>query len=419
MSIIAIGLNHLTAPLSVRERFAVPMEALPQTLAEIRSLEGVAGAGLLSTCNRTELYAEAREPGALNHWLKRRGETTGLEIAPALYAHTDREAVVHAYRVASGLDSMVLGEPQILGQFKSAAQTAERNGYLSPSLTRLFQTTFSVAKEVRSETAVGHTSVSMASAALKLAERLFGDLHNEHLLLIGVGEIVELAATHFVAAGPKSVTVANRTVERGEAFAERFNGRAITLAELPDRLHEFDMIITGTASTLPIIGKGMIERALKARRHRPVFIVDLAVPRDVEPEITKLDDVFLYTVDDLGRLTQQNKEVREASVTDAMKIVDRRADEFMGWLDRRRAVPAITQLRERTERFRDLELEKAAKALARGDDPRAVLEAFAASFTNKLLHHPTQALNRATNADRERLVDALDRLYPPADDSLN
>jgi glutamyl-tRNA reductase len=295
---------------------------------------------------------------------------------------------------------------------------AGETGTLGTQLDRLFQQTFSVAKEVRSQTAIGEQSISMAAAALRLANRLFGDLKEVNLLLIGAGEMIELSATHFAAQSPQRIVVANRTLERGQALADRFSASAITLKELPDHFHQFDAIVTSTASTLPIIGKGMVERALKMRRHKPMFIVDLAVPRDVEPEVAELDDVFLYTLDNLAKLVQEGISVRESAVADAEKIIARRVNEFSGWLASRASVPVIQSLRSKAEDYRQTELARAQKLLAKGEDPAKVLEQLSLGLTNKFLHHPMQALNRASGSERDELARALSRLYPdPAPDS--
>jgi glutamyl-tRNA reductase len=335
-----------------------------------------------------------------------------VALAPHVYRHADEAAVRHAFRVASGLDSMVLGEPQILGQVKQSLRNAESIGTVGPMLSRLFQKTFSVAKQVRSETALGAQSISMAAAAAKLAQNLFGDLSKTRVCLIGVGEMVELAATYFVAQRPQTVVVANRTLARGEEFAERFSAQAIPLADLAKRLAEFDIVITGTASTLPILGKGLIESALKARRHRPMFIVDFAVPRDVEAEVATLADVFLYTIDDLGAIVQEGADSRRAAVSEAETIIGRQVEAFREWQDARAAVPAIVALRRRADQYRESELAKAKLRLGRGDDPGEVLEALAKGIANKFLHHPSQALSRAADGEREALARAIEALYP-------
>jgi len=295
-------------------------------------------------------------------------------------------------------------------------RTAEGAGTLGSHLNKLFQQTFSVAKQVRTDTALGAQSISMAAAALKLAQNLFGDISRTHVLLIGVGEMVELAATYFAGQQPRTIVVANRTLARGEAFAERFSGKAISLAEIPDRIAEFDIVITGTASTLPIVGKGLIERALKARRRRPMFIVDFAVPRDVEPEVASLSDVFLYTVDELGKIVQEGVESRHAATEEAEAIVATQVAAFRAWQGSRSAVPAIVELRRKADLYREAELTKAKARIAKGEDAAAVLEAFAKALTNKFLHHPTQALSRADEGERAALERAIEKLYPEAEE---
>jgi glutamyl-tRNA reductase len=319
--------------------------------------------------------------------------------------------VTHAFRVASGLDSMVLGEPQILGQMKQAVRHAESAGSLGLVLNRLFQRTFAVAKDVRTQTDIGSASISMAAASVKLAERIFPSIAQQRLLLIGAGEMIELAATHFAAKSPKSITVANRTLERGRVLADRFGADAITLNELPDRLREFDIVVTCTASTLPIIGKGMLERVVKQRKHAPVFIVDLAVPRDVEPEAGSLDDVFLYTVDDLSMIVKENLQIRRESVVQAEQMIADQTTHFLRWLEGRALVPTITAIHGHHDDLRSAELERARKMLAGGAAPDQVLEALARSLTNKLLHAPLSALNAAGEAERAELISALQRVY--------
>jgi glutamyl-tRNA reductase len=412
MPLLVLGINHHSAPLEVREKLAFPPETQADALNALASRPGVAEAVLVSTCNRTEIYCRADDMAAVRAWLREEAAKVGLDIEGHLYAHSEAEAIRHAFRVASGLDSMVLGEPQILGQVKQSVRTAEHIGTLGSTLNRLFQHTFSVAKEVRTQTAIGAQSISMSAAALKLAQNLFGDISRTKMLLIGVGEMVELAATYFVAQGPQTVVVANRTLARGEAFAERFNGTAIALEQLPERLHEFDVVITGTASTLPILSKGAFERALKARRYRPMFVVDFAVPRDVEPDAADLEDLFLYTIDDLGTIVQEGAGQRQAAVTEAETIVDRQVEAFQAWLKARGAVPAIVQLRARADEYRAAELAKAKARLAKGEDPARVIEGLAAGLVNKILHHPTQALNRAAEGERDALVRAVEVLFP-------
>jgi len=412
MTFHVLGISHHNAPLEVREKLAFAPERQPEALAELAGQPGVSEAVLVSTCNRTEVYCMAEDPAGARSWLCAAAERLGLQVDRLVYVHSGESAVRHAFRVASGLDSMVLGEPQILGQVKQSVRVAEGAGTVGRQLGKLFQQTFAVAKQVRTETALGGQSISMASAALKLAQNVYGDLSRTRLLLIGVGEMVELAATYFVAQRPQAVVVANRTLARGEAFAERFDATAISLADLPARLPEFDIVLTGTASTLPILGKGLIESALKVRKRRPIFIVDFAVPRDVEAEVSTLDDVFLYTVDDLGRLAKQGAEARQGAVDEAETLVSRQVAAFRAWQEARTAVPAIVDLRRRVDRYREIELARARGRLARGDDPAEVLEAFARGLTNKFLHNPSQSLTRAGAAERERLMRALEVMFP-------
>ena len=412
MPLHVFGINHQSASVEIREKLAFPPESQADALADLAAQPGVGEAVLVSTCNRTEVYCQADDPAAARAWLVRAGERAGVAIDGLLYAHTDEAAVRHAFRVACGLDSMVLGEPQILGQVKQSVRSAQGAGTVGSQLGRLFQQTFAVAKQVRTETALGARSISMASAALKLAHNLFGDLSRTRMLLIGVGEMVELAATYFVAQQPQEVAVANRTLARGEEFAERFGARAMALADLPARLAEFDIVITGTASSLPIIGLGMVERALKVRRRRPIFVVDFAVPRDVEPEVAKLEDVFLYTIDDLGKAVAEGAETRRAAAAEAEALVEREVHAFRAMQKTRAAAPAIVELRRRAEEYREAELARARARLAKGEDPAKVLESLAKGLANKFLHHPSQALSQASEAEREHLVRAIERLFP-------
>ena len=419
MPLFTIGFNHRTAPIEVRERIVFPLEAQRPALEDLKHDTGADEVALVSTCNRTEIYlrgSENRVANLVTDWLVARPGAANVNMAAHLYRFNDAEVARHAFRVACGLDSMVLGEPQILGQVKLAAKVAADAGTLGGPLDRLFQETFKVAKEVRTQTEIGAASVSMAAASLKLAQQLFGDLRDTKLLLIGVGEMIELAATHFAAQSPKSIVVANRTIERGRELAKRFNATAITLQQLPECIHEFDAIITSTASMLPIIGKGMIESALRQRRHKPIFMVDLAVPRDIETEVGELDDVFLYTLDMLGKIIQQNSEKREAAVAEADRIIDIRTGEFMAWLAGRASVPVIQQLRGKADQYRVAELDRARRMLAKGEDPAKVIEQLSHGLTNKFLHHPLAALNRTQGTERELLSSALEKLFPASTD---
>jgi glutamyl-tRNA reductase len=425
MQLLAVGLNHNTAPVSLREKVAFPVDQLSQAVAAARAWFGrnaASGASeeaaILSTCNRTELYAASHIAGGVEasidataHFLAQYHKLPYAELRPYLYTLPQDNAVRHAFRVASGLDSMVLGEPQILGQMKDAVRQAEEAGGLGTYLHQMFQRTFAVAKEVRSTTEIGAHSVSMAAAAVRMSQRIFDKLAEQNVLFIGAGEMIELCATHFAAQSPKSLTIANRTLERGEVLARRFNGRAIRLADLPQQLANFDIVVSSTASSLPIIGLGMVERAIKARRHKPMFMLDLAVPRDIETEIGRLDDVFLYTVDDLGEAVQTGLENRQAAVAQAEAIIDIRVKSFMRWIDSRTVVPVIQDLHENSEAMRLAELERARRLLARGEDVDTVLEALSRGLTAKFLHGPQQALNNAQGDERARLAALLPHLF--------
>jgi glutamyl-tRNA reductase len=416
MPLYALGLNHATAPVKVREQVAFQPDTLGVALRDLIAQPSVKEAAILSTCNRTEVYFSAAEAAPVERWLESFHRVPSESLHPYVYTLAQDRAVSHAFRVASGLDSMVLGEPQILGQMKHAVRSAEAAGALGLILNRLFQRTFAVAKDVRTNTDIGSASISMAAAAVKLAERIYPSLADQHLLLIGAGEMIDLAAAHFAAKHPKSITVANRTLERGEQLAARFGANAITLNELPERLAQFDMIVTSTASSLPILGKGLLERAIKSRRHTPMFIVDLAVPRDVEPEAAELDDVFLYSVDDLANIVKDNLQIRVDALTQAEAMIAEQAQSFLRWLDGRSVIPTLTALQGHHEVLRAAEVERARRLLAGGAAPEQVIEQLARGLTNKFLHAPAQALTRAGDAERAQLLAMLHHIYQFPDD---
>jgi glutamyl-tRNA reductase len=411
-------LNHTTAPLDLRGRFAFALDQLAPTLQSLRSSfasgrHPQVEAAIISTCNRTEIYC-ASEHVALDHTVGWLAESGG--VAPALlrsHAYTlhDDEAARHAFRVASGLDSMVLGEAQILGQMKDAVRAAETAGALGSTLNQLFQRSFAVAKEVRTATEIGAHSISMAAAAVRLAGQLFEDLHQTRVLFVGAGEMIDLAATHFAARDPKSIAIANRTLERGQKLASRFGGEAMRLADLPARLAEFDIVVSCTASTLPIIGLGAVERALKARKHRPMFMVDLAVPRDIEPEVKALEDIYLYTVDDLAQVVQQGQANRQAAVAQAEVIIDAGVQSFMHWLGQRGTVPLIQQLNAQADEWRAAEMARARKLLAKGESVDAVLEAMSRGLTQKMMHGAMAELHAGDAASREQTAQTISRLF--------
>ena len=419
MSVFTLGLNHMTAPLDLRGRFAFAPEQLSPALRGFRErlLRALPEAALLSTCNRTELYVAA-EPAQVNalitlaiDWLAAQGDVTGEQLRQHTYVLEHRAAARHAFRVASGLDSMVLGEPQILGQMKQAVREADAAGTLGSTLHQLFQRSFSVAKEVRSGTEIGAHSISMAAAAVRLSAQLFEDLRETHLLFVGAGEMIELVATHFAARTPKSMCVANRTLERGEKLASKFGARTLRLADLPSKLHEFDAVISCTASSLPIIGLGAVERALKLRRHRQMFMVDLAVPRDIEPEVGQLGDVYLYTVDDLSALVQTAGAKRQAAVAQAEAIIDAGVLSFSHWLEQRGSVPLIQALHRQADDWAATEMARARKMLTRGEPIEAVLEALSRGITHKMLHGTLAELHGSDGQEREQLAETVQRLF--------
>ena len=425
MSVFALGLNHTTAPVDLRGRFAFSPEQLAPALRAFRSrLQRVSEVAIVSTCNRTELYVGAN-PGLVSpavDWLAGIGGVSSHTLREHAYVLEGGAAARHAFRVASGLDSMVLGEPQILGQLKQAVREAETAGTLGGALHQMFQRSFSVAKEVRSSTEIGAHSISMAAAAVRLASQLFEDLHDSKVLFVGAGEMVELVATHFAARNPRAMAVANRTLERGEKLAGRFGAEALRLTDLPARLAEFDIVISCTASSLPIIGLGAVERALKQRRHRPMFMVDLAVPRDIEPEVARLSDVYLYTVDDLSALVQRGSEQRQAAVEQAEAIIETGVQSFVHWMGQRGSVPLIQALHSQADDWRATEIARARKMLARGESVDAVLEALSRGLTQKMLHGALAELHAADGEQRTQLAQTVSRLFlrqsarPPVDE---
>ncbi|MCV2349869.1 glutamyl-tRNA reductase [Paucibacter sp. Y2R2-4] len=420
MTVFALGLNHTSAPLDLRGRFAFSLEQLVPTLHGFRQQLQLPGqnatateATILSTCNRTELYVaghgEMVKPAV--DWLARIGGVSSSALMDHAYVREGSAAARHAFRVASGLDSMVLGEPQILGQMKQAVREATQAGTVGTTLHQLFQRGFSVAKEVRSSTEIGAHSISMAAASVRLAAQLFEDLSQIKVLFVGAGEMIELVATHFAAKTPKAMAVANRTLERGEKLAGHLGAEAIRLADLPQRLHEFDAVISCTASSLPLIGLGAVERALKLRKHRPMFMVDLAVPRDIEPEVAKLGDVYLYTVDELASLVQSAGEKRQAAVEQAEAIIETGVQSFVHWLGQRNTVPLIQALNAQADGWREHEMARARKLLARGANVEEVLEAMSRGLTQKMLHGTMAELHASDGEHRVQLAQTVSRLF--------
>ncbi len=402
MAIYVVGINHKTAELPLREAVTFSPEQMDEALAAGIQLPGVKEIAVLSTCNRTEIYSylSSNNPGCLLEWLSDYHQVSLTELKSAAYIHADEEAACHMMRVASGLDSLILGEPQIFGQFKDAHTEARAKETVGGPLDRLFQHTFSVAKRVRTETAIGENPVSVAYAAVSMATHIFADMSANTALLIGAGETTELAARHLFQAGVRSIIVANRTLARARDLAASFHGSAIGLSDIPDYLHRADIIIASTAASLPILGKGAVERALRLRKHRPMFMVDIAVPRDIESQVDELDDVYLYTVDDLRDVINDNMKSREGAAQEAENLIAAGAADFMYHLKALESVSVLKNFRDQAEKLRNEEVAKAIKNLQKGQLPEDVIRTMAHSLTNKLIHHPTVQVRKASAEGR-------------------
>jgi len=401
----------------VRERVSFSPEQLPDALQRLRAEAGADEVAILSTCNRTELYCaqDRLDAERLVEWVARFHGMTADEIRRSSYLHQDAGAVHHMMRVAAGLDSLVLGEPQILGQMKDAWQAARTAGTLGPYLDRLFQSTFSMAKQVRTDTAIGENPVSVAFAAVSLARQIFADLRRSTALLIGAGETIGLVARHLFEQGVGRIIVANRTLQRAELLSEPLGGQAIVLTQIPDILAECDVVISSTASPLPILGKGAVERALKQRRHKPMFMVDIAVPRDIEPEVGSLSDVYLYTVDDLHEVIEENLRSRQGAAEAAERLIELGTGDFMQRLRALAAVDVLRSYRQKAEQARDQELQKALAKLQRGADPALVMAEMARMLTNKLLHDPSVQLKQMTAQGRVEALALAQELFALGD----
>ena len=405
-----LGLNHKTAPVALREKVAFTEERLIDALRALRRESGVAEAVILSTCNRTEVYWSGTASGEeLSLWLVRHhGSET--DIASSLYVHQDRLAVEHAFSVASGLDSMVLGEAQILGQLKDAYRIAHEAGSTGPWLNMLFQAAFSAAKRVRSETRIGENAVSLASATVRLAQRMFADFHARSALMIGAGEMIALAARHFTAAGIKRTVIANRTLGRAQALAAEIKGYAVDLEAIDKELIDADIVISCTASPVPLITKQSADAAVRARRHRPIFMVDLAVPRDIEPAVAELEDIYLFSIDDLRQLIDENRQQREIAAGSARLLLEEEVARFLAESRVHDAGPSIRALRHQADAIRLQTVEQARRMLAAGNSAHEVIDYLAHTLTNRLLHSPTQALRRAAESTDPALAEALARM---------
>ena len=419
MALIALGLNHLTAPLALRERVAFSPDQTAPALLDLAGLDGVREAAILSTCNRTEIYCsvDLGAEGLPMDWLHRHRQLGGNKLDEFSYRHLGADAVRHLYRVATGLESQVLGEPQILGQVKEAYQQARSAQTLGAPLERLFQNTFAVAKRIRTDTRIGAHSVSVAYTAVRLAERVFTHLSDACVLLIGAGETIELAARHLAEAKTRRLIVANRTLEHAQRLASEMGGYAIALEDLPLHLAEADIVISSTASREPILSKSMVADALEARRRRPMFLVDIAVPRDIAPDVAELDDAYLYTIDDLNQVIDENLRSRQAAAREAETLIELQVQHTMNWWRALDLKNPLTAVRHRAEAQRDDVLRKARSMLARGRTPDEALEFLATTLTNKLLHAPTAKLREAALRGDVELLQAAQRLFDNGDEA--
>lgn len=412
MELVAYGINHNTAPVDIRENIAFNADTLPQALRALKQRPGVQEAVIVSTCNRTEIYCHLDgDKTDVIDWLHQYHAQPQNGLDNYLYQYQGDEVIRHLLRVACGLDSMVLGEPQILGQIKTAYSDALNHDAVGKSLGRLFQHAFTVAKQVRTDTAIGSSPVSVAFAAVSLAKQIFSDLGQSTALLIGAGETIELAARHLFDNGIGRIIIANRTIERAHNLATQVEGYAINLSEMPAHIAEADIVMSSTASQLPILGKGMVERALKERKRRPIFMVDIAVPRDIEPEVGNLEDIYLYCVDDLHDIIEENLQSRRDAAQQAEEIIDTQVEHFMSWLRTQDAVPTIRAIRESAELDRQQLLQKAKKQLEQGMSPEQALEELARTLTNKLLHEPSRQLRQSGSDIENNLIEAARSLF--------
>lgn len=416
--LLVLGVNHKTTSIGVREKLAIAADQVVVAIDNARSvMPSVQGIALLSTCNRTEIYyssdeiEQAAAIGALQSWLS---DYHGLpldQLTPCLYTHSDLECVGHIMRVACGLDSLVLGEPQILGQLKTAYSGAHQSGALDATLERVFQYAFSVAKQVRTETSIGQHPVSVAYAAVSLTKHIFSTPSELSALLVGAGEMIELVAKHLSELGIGKLTVANRTLERAHAVADAHKAAVITLEDIPDVLGQTDLVISSTASPLPIIGKGSVERVLKQRKHRPILMVDIAVPRDIEPEVAELDDVYLYTVDDLHNVIEENVKSRQVAAREAEDIIASRVLEFDKQVKSLSAVSALKMYRQKAEAVRDELVSKALHDLGNGADAGDVVKQLASQLSNKMMHSPSVYIKQKGQEGDQKMIAELQKLF--------
>ena len=420
MTLVAFGINHNSAPLALREKVAFSPDIMEFALKNAMEQEGLTEVAILSTCNRTEIYAVTEQIDILERWLLAHTQAPEDQLKSSLYAYENQDALRHMMKVAGGLDSLVLGEPQILGQMKSAFAVARELGTLGSELHVIFQQVFNVAKRVRTETAIGENPVSVAYAAVSLAQQIFSNLKDDTALLIGAGETISLVARHLAEHGIKKIMVANRTLDRAQKLAAEFNGEAFLLADIPEQLHRADIVISSTASQLPLLGKGAVESALKKRKHKPMFMLDIAVPRDIESQVAELDDVYLYTVDDLHAVIDENKKSRVLAADQAQLIIDQGVEDYVRQQRELNAVDLIKHYRNQAEQTRDIELQKALKQLQSGVGAEEILSQLARNLTNKLLHSPTTVLKEASANQRHYVMRAAQELFAlKPDDSID
>ncbi|MFT5657417.1 MAG: glutamyl-tRNA reductase [Gammaproteobacteria bacterium] len=412
MTLLSLGINHQTAPVDIREKIAFSPEQLSGALHELQKLPAVNESVIVSTCNRTEIYCEASADSrqVLSNWLSDFHHMSENALTPYLYQHANHEVTRHLFRVASGLDSMVLGETQILGQLKTSYDQARSGKSVDSILDRLFQHSFSVAKRVRTDTEIGSHPVSVAFSAVNLSKQIFGDLGQLRALLIGAGETIELVARHLKSQGIKSIVIANRSIEKAQLLAQTLGATAVSISSVPEQLVNADIVISSTASQLPILGKGATEAALKRRRHRPIFMVDLAVPRDIETQVGELEDIYLYTVDDLKNVVDENIRNRELAAVAAQEIINLEVQSFSHWLKTHQSAGHIRQLRNNAESIKQHCIEKALAQFEKDKDAEKALLTLANALTNKMLHAPTIEMRKAIKSDDQATIRFLQSL---------
>ena len=410
MNLNIIGLNHKTAPLGLREKLVFRADQISHALLDLKCNK-VNQVAILSTCNRTEIYFNGPKKQIVCQWLADYHHIKLSQLKKHLYHYSNKDALTHAYQVASGLDSMFLGETQILGQMKQAAKISDYAGTQGKFLSQFFQTVFEAAKEIRSKTNIGASNTTIASTIISLTKKIFGDLYQTKIIFVGAGEMTELIAKYFNKHQPEKITIANRSIFRGKKLANKIGAETCLIGEIKDQLHEYDIVISATGSQLPVIGLGMIERAIKKRKHKPMLLIDLAVPRDIEPETSKLNDIFLYRLDELAEIAQEGIDNRTNAVKDANIIIEKKVNNFYKKINKKKASPTIVTLRNQFEDNRQKEINKAKKQLANGKSIDEILETLSNNLSNKFLHHPTKALNDAAANETKEISELLKKIY--------